>query len=101
MSSSFLSTCVPLLDILQAAQQPFAEAPIRLHGDLEIPAGNSQTLAFYRILFGHDDLVTATEREIRGAKGVVIRKRMRHETQSELAQAREKALGIADPGDRV
>jgi hypothetical protein len=54
----------------------FTETRLRLRGNPEVPRINSEALAFYRILFRHDDGMRDVERQIVRAIRVMIRKRM-------------------------
>jgi hypothetical protein len=58
-----------------------------------------ECLAFYRILFGHHDLIVSRERQVSFGVGVVIGKSVRHAGHPEPAQLFKKTLRVTDAGD--
>ena len=60
-----------------------------------------ERLAFYRILFRHQDRFRPGEVDLARAEPVVVGKRMRDELETERAQVPEEALRVADAGERM
>ena len=60
-----------------------------------------EVAAFYRILFGHQDVLRVGVRQLRGGIRVVVRKRMGDEIDAEPDEMQKKTLGMSDPGNRV
>src|SRR5574340_723097 len=97
MSSSLGSISFP-----HFFQYQFAECRIDFGIDPQHPVlFDGEWTAFYRILLGHYDEIGSGESEVAGAECMVVGKRMRGERESQALQKFEKALRVADAGNRV
>src|SRR5688572_4398802 len=98
MSSSRLSNARPF----QFLDHELAEAFIDTRLDREHPVRfGGERLAFYRILFGHQDRLRVLVRDVGGPEAVMVGEGMSDEIEAEILQVPEEALRVADAGDRM
>ena len=86
----------------QSLEQIFLEGRFQPRADRHVPAAfRRESLAFYRILLGHQHRQILREVQILGAEGVMVGEGMLQNAQPGVAQLVEKPPWIADAGHRM